>query len=233
MAPKKPAKAQTPHWREGGGVGRDGLQGALFNLWTPNTKHRHHQPNTTHLDPTPPLEALAIAGNLFIWDCSSVDQVLWLGKVGLWGGDAAEALFADAPEVVPSDPPTYPYHPTFLSWSAPADVLAVMEVAEHSVLFFAGLVHQVEVTKDGNIDAEQEIHFAISGVAPPPPPSGQNTELSGDGHAPVTWGRMRTQYPLPHGPRLADHAVARGQHRPGVAQPQGHARRGVVDLLPV
>ena len=28
----------------------------------------------------------------------------------------------------------------------------------------------------------------------------QNTELSGDDHAPVTRGRMRTQYPLPHGP---------------------------------
>ena len=32
---------------------RDGLQGALFNLWTPDAKHRHHKPNTTHFDPTP------------------------------------------------------------------------------------------------------------------------------------------------------------------------------------
>ena len=59
---------------------RDGLQGALFNLWTPNAKHRHHEPNTTHLDPTPPLESLAIAGDLSLRDCPSVDQVLWLGK---------------------------------------------------------------------------------------------------------------------------------------------------------
>ena len=43
---------------------RDGLQGARFNLWTPDAKHRHHQPNTTHLDPTPPLEARAIAVDL-------------------------------------------------------------------------------------------------------------------------------------------------------------------------
>ena len=28
---------------------KDGLQGALFN-----SRHRHHQPNTTHLDPPPP-----------------------------------------------------------------------------------------------------------------------------------------------------------------------------------
>ena len=33
---------------------QDGLQGALFNLWTPVPRHRHHLPNTTHLDPPPP-----------------------------------------------------------------------------------------------------------------------------------------------------------------------------------
>ena len=33
---------------------KDGLQGALFNLWTPRPKHRHQQPNTTHLEPPPP-----------------------------------------------------------------------------------------------------------------------------------------------------------------------------------
>ena len=30
---------------------KDGRQGALFNLWTLDPRHRHHQPNTTH----PPL----------------------------------------------------------------------------------------------------------------------------------------------------------------------------------
>ena len=30
--------------------------------------------------------------------------------------------------------------------------------------------------------------------------SKQNTEQCGDDHAPVTRGRMRAQYPLPHGP---------------------------------
>ena len=33
---------------------KDGLQGALFNLWTPDRAHKHHQPDTTHLDPRPP-----------------------------------------------------------------------------------------------------------------------------------------------------------------------------------
>ena len=34
---------------------KDGLHGAFFfNLWTLDPRHRHHQPNTTHLDPSPP-----------------------------------------------------------------------------------------------------------------------------------------------------------------------------------
>ena len=72
----------------------------------------------------PPLEALAVAGDLSSWDCPNMDQVLWVGKgavgrVGLWEGDASQALFADAPEAVPAAPPTCPYHPTFLSRTAP------------------------------------------------------------------------------------------------------------------
>ena len=62
---------------------RDELQGALFNLRTPHTKHRHHQPNTTHLDHTPPVKAVAFAGDLSNWDCPSADQVLWLEKGGV------------------------------------------------------------------------------------------------------------------------------------------------------
>ena len=95
---------------------RDGQQGALFNLWTPDPKHHHHQPNTTHLDPTPPLESLALAGDLSSWDCPSVDQVLWLGKgatgrVGLLEGDATQALFGDAPGVPAGAPPHAPKTP--------------------------------------------------------------------------------------------------------------------------
>ena len=73
---------------------KDGLQGALFNLWTPDPRHKHHQANTTHLDAIPPKEALDVAGDLSSWDVPSVDQVLWVGKgavgrVGLWEGEAA------------------------------------------------------------------------------------------------------------------------------------------------
>ena len=53
---------------------KDGLHGAFFSLWNPDPRHRHHQPNTPHLDP--PQEALAVAGNLSSWDFPSVDQVL-------------------------------------------------------------------------------------------------------------------------------------------------------------
>ena len=33
---------------------KDGPQGALFNFWTPDPQHKHHQANTTHLDATCP-----------------------------------------------------------------------------------------------------------------------------------------------------------------------------------
>ena len=88
-----------------------------------------------------------------------------VGRVGLWEGGAAQALFADAPEAVPAAPPTCPYHP-ILSRSAPSSDLAVMEIAEQSILFFVGDVHQIEICKGDNVDAESEIHFAMSGVAP-------------------------------------------------------------------
>ena len=75
------------------------------------------------------------------------------------------------PRGSPGLPPTYPYHPTFLSRSAPASDLAVIEVGEQCMLFFVGSVHQVKVCKEDNVDAEPEIHFAMSGVAPPVRPT--------------------------------------------------------------
>ena len=155
---------------------KDGLQAALFNLWTPDPRQRHHQPNTTHLDPIPPKEALDVAGDLSSRDFPSVDQALWVGKgvvgsVGLWEGGAAQALFADAPEAVPAGPPTCPFHPTFPSSSAPNSDLTVMEVAEQCMLFFVGSVHQIEICNGDSVDAESEIHFAMSGVAPPVRPT--------------------------------------------------------------
>ena len=151
--------------------------GALFHLWTPDRAHKHYQPNTTHLDPSPPpKEALEVAGDLSSWDFPYVDQWLWVGKgavgrVGLWEGDVAQALFADPPESVPAGPPTCPFHPTFLSRSAPASDLAVIEVREQCMLFFVGNVHQLEVCKGDNADAESEIHFAMTGIAPPERPT--------------------------------------------------------------
>ena len=119
---------------------------------------------------------MAVARDSFSWDFPCVDQVLWVGKgavgrVGLWEGGAAQALFADAPEALPAGPPTCPFHPTFLSRSAPSSDLAVMELAEHSMLFFVRSVHQIEICKGDSADAESEIHFAMSGVAPPVRPT--------------------------------------------------------------
>ena len=75
-------------------------------------------------------------------------------------------------------PPTCSYHPTFLSRTAPATGLAVMEVAEHSVLFFVEGMHQIEITKGDSVDAESEIHFAISLVAPPVRPTKRGTSAT-------------------------------------------------------
>ena len=61
--------------------------------------------------------------------------------------------------------PTRPYHPTFLSRSVPVIGAAVLEVADHAVLFFAFVVHELEVTKDGNVDDGENIDFSISAVA--------------------------------------------------------------------
>ena len=44
-------------------------------------------------------------------------------------------------------------------------------------------------------------NFRVGGCPTPPPPGcKQNTEQCGYDHAPVTRGRMRAQFPLPHGP---------------------------------
>ena len=140
-----------------------------FGPPTPGTATISPTPRTY---PPPPKEALAVAWDLSTWDFLGVDHVLWVGKgvvgrVGLWEGGAARALFADAPEAVPAAPPTCPFHPTFLSRSAPSSDLAVMKIAEQSMLFFVGSVHLIEICKGDNVDAESEILLAMLGVAPP------------------------------------------------------------------
>ena len=87
------------------------------------------------------------------------------------GGGCCPGPHGDAPEAVPDGPPTCPFRPTFLSRCAPSSDLAVMEIAEPSILFFAGNVHQMEICKGDNVDADSEIHFAMSGVAPPVRPT--------------------------------------------------------------
>ena len=46
-----------------------------------------------------------------------------------------------------------------------------IEVGEQCMLFFVGSVHQLEVCKGDNVDAESEIHFAMTGIAPPERPT--------------------------------------------------------------
>ena len=88
-----------------------------------------------------------------------MDQVFWVGKgvvwslsEGLWEGGAAQALFADALEADPAGPPACPFQPTFLSRSATNSHLAVMKIAEQSILFFLGNVHHIEMCKGDKAD---------------------------------------------------------------------------------
>ena len=155
---------------------KDGLQGALFNLWPPDGTLRQHQPNTTHLDPPPPKKALDVAGDLSNWDFPSVDQVLWVGRGRLGGWGCGRGMLPRPSSPTPPSrsrppPPTWPFHPTFLSRSAPASDLAVIVVGEQCMLFLVGSVQQLEVCKGDNADAESEIHFAMSSVAPPGRPT--------------------------------------------------------------
>ena len=182
---------------------KDELQGALFNLWTPDPRHRRHQPNTTHLDP-PPLRGPGRCWDLASFDFPNVDQVLWVGKgavgrVGLWEGGAAQALFADAPEAFPAGPPTCPYHPTFPSRSAPSSDLAVMEIAEQSIL----ILPCGECAPDSDV------------------PGGQHQCGVGD---PLRHVGRRP-------PGAADHAVASAQHSPSVAVAQIYEGRGMVNHM--
>ena len=87
------------------------------------------------------------------------------------GGGCCRGPLRRPPESVPVGPPTCPFHPTFISRSAPASDLAVIEVGEQCRLFFVGSVHQLEVCKGDNVDAESEIHFAMTGIAPPERPT--------------------------------------------------------------
>ena len=95
---------------------KNGLHGALFNLWTPTPDTNTTRPTPHTWTPPPSKEALDVAGDLSSWDCPSVDQVLWVGKgavgrVGLWEGEAAQALFADPPPDGPGRPPHLPLPP--------------------------------------------------------------------------------------------------------------------------
>ena len=161
---------------------KDGLQGALFHLTTPDPRHKHHQPNTTHLDPNPPRRPWRLRGICPAWSSPAWTRCCgWgRGRLGGWGCGRGMLPRPSSPTPPirsrqappPSCPPPFPpFHPTFLSRSAPASDLAVIEVGEQCMLFFVGSVHMLEVCRGDNADAELEIHFAVTGIAPPERPT--------------------------------------------------------------
>ena len=184
---------------------KDGLHGALFNLWNPDARNRHHQPEATHLDPPPParpwpLLRICRPGAAPPWTTCCGRGRGWLGGwgCGRWVLPRPSSRTPRRRSWPP--PPTCPDHPTFLPRSAPATDLALIEIAQYNVLFSVGTVHQIEICKGRNVDPESEIHFAISGVAPP---------------------------------GAADHVVAPPQNRPSVAAAEMLEGWGMVTDLPM
>ena len=136
---------------------------------TPDTNTTSPTPHTwTPCPPRRPLTLLGIcpAGTSPAWTrCCGWGR----GRLGGWGcgrGRLPRPSSPTPPGTLPAGPPTCPFHPTFISRSAPASDLAVIEVGCQCMLFFVGSVHQLEVAKGGDVDAESEIHFALSGIAP-------------------------------------------------------------------
>ena len=87
---------------------KDGLHGALFNLWTPDRAHKHHKPNTTDLD-----LARSEAG------ADRERKVGWKGQVGGPAGTDSGGSAKRAWVASPSHNPTLPTapFPTHNTWS--------------------------------------------------------------------------------------------------------------------
>ena len=173
-------------------------------MWTPDAQHCHHQPDTTHLDPTPPKEALDVVGDLSSGDFPTVDQLSRVGKgavwrVGLWDGAAPQALFADAPVSVLAGPRTCPFHRTFLSRSARAPTSRSSRSLSGACSYSWG------ACTDRDLQGGQRRY----GVGDPLRHVGRCS------------------------PGAADHAVACGGHCPSVAVTQMLEGRGMVNHMPM
>ena len=111
---------------------QDWLQGALFNLWTPEAKHRHHPPTTTHLDPPPPSRPWPLLGISPAGRAQRGPSVVG-GERGSWedgivGGGRCPCPLRRHPRRGPGLPPNLPLPLHLPPRSAPATDLAVMEV---------------------------------------------------------------------------------------------------------
>ena len=93
------------------------------------------------------------------------------GRVELWEGGCFRGPLHPRPRSVPAGPPIPPYHPSFLSRSAPASNLAVIGIAKQTVLVFVGSMNHIEIYKGNNVDAELEIHSPCQALPPPVRPT--------------------------------------------------------------
>ena len=130
---------------------RDQLQGALFNLWTPDPGTATTSPTPRTWPPPPPTRGPGRCWGFVQLEVPQLGPCVVGGEGGGWEGGVVGSwgVLADAPEAVPAAPLTCPYHPTSLARSAPATDLAVIEIAKHSVPFL-------------NWPFESEIHGTVN-----------------------------------------------------------------------
>ena len=155
---------------------RMGCRG-LFLTCGPPTAHTNTTSPTPHTwSPAPPRSPSTLLGIYPARTSPAWTRCCGWGRGRLGGWGCGRGLLPRPSSPIPQSPsrpppPTCPFHPTFLSRSGPASDLAVIEVGEQCMLFFVGSVHQPEVCKGDNADAESEIHFAMTGIALPGRPT--------------------------------------------------------------
>ena len=154
---------------------KDGLQGAFFDLLSPDPRHRHHHPNTMHLDPPPPprrpwlLLGICPAGSSLAWTRFCRWGRGWLGGWGCGRGVLPRLSSPTPPTRSRSALPRAPSPPLTPSSPAPPRIRSCRHGdcrPEHAPICGES-APDIEICKGDNVDAESEIHFAMSGVAPP------------------------------------------------------------------
>ena len=166
------------------------MQGASFTQWTRDRRHSGVKLNTTHLDPSLPLElkdCLGLPDGEGGEDVATFGQLLLLGvaleaRLGLATRDMVDDVFG--PPEVELGPPVRTHHPLFLTRSAHDISPVVMHAGE--ILTWNG-AYKMEVVKGDSTDGDVEVKWALGATSPPTRPAPARQLL----HAVPEWKRAK------------------------------------------